>query len=182
MAIYALGDKLPRIHPSAWVHPEAVLIGEVYLGAQASVWPGAVIRADNSPIRIGARTSIQDGSVLHTQPQNPTTVGANCVIGHLVHLEGCIIEDLVLVGSNAVVLERVICRTGSLIGASAMLTAGTEVPSGAMAIGVPAKIRLNCIDPERIRINAQSYVDHVVEHRDGMRQLDLKSCLTEDIP
>src|SRR5271154_2494211 len=95
MTLYALGDDRPRIHPEAYIHPEAVLIGEVRLGSQARVWPGVVIRGDNGPIVIGARTSIQDGTVIHTQPQNPTQIGADCVIGHLVHLEGCLLEDWV---------------------------------------------------------------------------------------
>jgi len=181
MPIYALGDKRPKIHPTAWVHPSAVLIGDVRLEAQASVWPGAVLRADNSPIRVGARTSIQDGSMLHTQPINHTVVGADCVIGHLVHLEGCTIEDCVLIGSNAVVLEEVVCRSGSIVGAGAMVAIGTEVPSGALAVGVPAKIIPNKVDIERIRINAQAYIDHVDEHRAGMRELDLASCISEDL-
>ena len=138
MTLYVLGEERPWIHPEAYVHPEAVLIGEVRLGPKASVWPGAVIRADNGPIVIGARTSIQDGAVIHTQTMNQTRIGSDCVIGHLVHLEGCLLEDLVLVGSGAVVLERAVCRSASLVGAGAVVPAGTEVPAGAMALGVPA--------------------------------------------
>lgn len=177
MPIYALGDKRPQIHPTAWVHPSAVLIGDVILHEQASVWPNAVIRADNSPIEIGPRSSVQDGSVLHTQPVHHTVVGADCVIGHCVHLEGCILEDCVLVGSNAVVLDQVVCRRGSIVGAGAMVTAGTELPSGAMALGVPAKIRLDCVDINRIKINAQAYLAHVDEHRAGMREINLADCI-----
>lgn len=179
MPIYALGDKRPQIHPDAWVHPEAVLIGDVHLGAQASVWPCAVIRADNGPIRIGARTSIQDGAVLHTQHVNFTTVGEDCVIGHKVHLEGCTIEDCVLVGSNSVVLERAICRTGSLVGASAMVAAGTEVPSGALAVGVPAVIKLNRVDVNRILDGAKSYLNHLQEHKSGMVELTFEDCIKQ---
>ena len=181
MAIYSLGDKRPRIHPTAWVHPDAVLIGDVWLDEYVSIWPNVVIRADNSPVRIGARTSIQDGSVLHTQPINQTTVGADCVIGHSVHLEGCTIEPLVLIGSNAVVLERVTCRTGCLVGAGSVVKAGTEVPSRALAVGVPAKIKLDAVNPERIRSNVESYVEHLVEHRDLMQRVDLESCYREDV-
>lgn len=179
MPIYALGDKKPKIHPTAWVHPDAVLIGDVRIGPEVSIWPTVVIRADNSPIRIGARTSIQDGSMLHTQADNHTTVGKGCVIGHKVHLEGCLIEDSVLIGSNSVVLEKVVCRTGSLVGASALVTAGTEVPSGALAVGVPAKIRLDAVKLERITVNADSYVDHLIEHRNTMQEISVESCLTE---
>src|ERR1700728_40349 len=141
MTLYALRAERPRIHPHAYIHPEAVLIGEVVLGPGSSVWPGAVIRADNGPITIGARTSVQDGAVVHTQALKQTLIGDDCVIGHLVHLEGCVLEDLVLIGSGAVVLEGVICRSGSLVGAGAVVPPGMEVPSGAMALGVPARIR-----------------------------------------
>ena len=181
MPLYALGDKRPQIHPTAWVHPDAVLIGEVRVGAESSIWPKVVIRADNSPIVIGKRSSVQDGSVLHTQHENHTVIGDDCVIGHLVHLEGCTIEDCVLVGSNAVVLERVICRKGSLVAASALVSAGTEVPSAALAVGVPAKIKPNAVALERILDNAQSYVDHLIEHRDSMKEVDLESCINDQL-
>ena len=181
MPIYALGQKRPKIHPTAWVHPDAVLIGDVRLAAGVSVWPMVVMRADNSLIRIGARTSVQDGSILHTQPDNHTVVGEDCVIGHSVHLEGCTIENLVLVGSNSVVLEKVICRTGSLVGAGAVVMAGTEVPSAALAVGVPAKIRLDVVNIDRIKINVESYLDHLEEHRNSMFEVDLASCVTEEI-
>ncbi|SRR5690606_34320672 len=181
MPVYALGDKRPRIHPTAWIHPDAVLIGDVWVDEYASIWPCAVIRADNSPVRIGARTSIQDGTVIHTQPVNMTRVGADCVIGHLVHLEGCTIEDRVLVGSNAVVLERVICRSGSLVGAGAMVAAGTEVPPRALAVGVPARIKPDAVNPEMILKTAGYYLEHLAEHRDGMRQVAIDSCHREDV-
>lgn len=181
MPIYTLGNKRPRIHPKAWVHPDAVLIGDVWLDAEVSVWPNVVMRADNGPIKIGARTSIQDGSVIHTQDVHHTTVGEGCVIGHLVHLEGCYIESNVLIGSNAVVLEQAICRSGCLVGASSVVTAGMEIPSGALAVGVPAKIKLNAVDPERISLNADFYIQHLIEHRDTMQQVDVASCLTEKV-
>ena len=121
------------------------------------MWPGAVIRADNGPIAIGARTSIQDGAVIHTQAVRQTRIGDDCVIGHLVHLEGCIIEDAVLIGSGSVVLEGVICRSGSLVGAGAVVSPGTEVPAGAMALGVPARIRPGTVTRDSVRINAEAY-------------------------
>ena len=92
MPIYALGDDAPDIHPEAYVHPDAVVIGKVSIGAESTVWPGAVLRGDNGGIVIGARTSIQDGTVIHCIPTRPTIVGDDCVIGHIVHLEGCTIE------------------------------------------------------------------------------------------
>jgi carbonic anhydrase/acetyltransferase-like protein (isoleucine patch superfamily) len=178
MTLYALTDGRPRIHPDAFIHPEAVLIGEVRVGPGASVWPGVVIRADNGPIVIGARTSVQDGAVIHTQSINQTRIGDDCVIGHLAHLEGCVLEDLVLVGSGAVILERVVCRSGSLVGAGAVVAVGTEVPSGAMALGVPARIRPGTVDPESVRANAEAYSSrHVPQHRDGSHVVSLAECL-----
>jgi carbonic anhydrase/acetyltransferase-like protein (isoleucine patch superfamily) len=156
MTLYALGGERPRIHPEAYIHPEAVLIGEVLIGPGSSVWPGVVIRADNGPIVIGARTSVQDGAVIHTQLTNQTRIGADCVIGHLVHLEGCLLEDLVLVGSGAVVLEGVTCRSGSLVGAGAVVPPGTEIPSGAMALGVPARIRPGVVSQDSVKVNAEA--------------------------
>lgn len=181
MPIYALGDERARIHPSAFVHPEAVLIGEVHLGPGSSVWPCAVIRADNGPILIGARTSIQDGAVLHTQPSNRTIVGDECTIGHLAHLEGCRLEDLVLVGTGAIVLEQSVCRRGSFVASGALVPPRTEVPPGVMAIGVPAKLRHGVVTEETMRGYAEAYQRHLVQHRDGMSLVELAACLTEEV-
>ena len=93
MAIYAIDGKTPRIHPEAYVHPDAVVIGDVTIGAESTVWPGAVLRGDYGTITVGARTSVQDGTVIHATAQVSTTVGDGCVIGHLAHLEGCVLED-----------------------------------------------------------------------------------------
>jgi carbonic anhydrase/acetyltransferase-like protein (isoleucine patch superfamily) len=178
MTLYALGDERPRIHPDAYIHPEAVLIGEVRLGPGSSIWPGAVIRADNGPIVIGARTSIQDGAVIHTQTERHTRIGDDCVIGHLAHLEGCLIEDFVLIGSGAVVLEGVACRSGCLVGAGAVVSPGTEVPSGAMALGVPARIREGAVSKESVRVNAEAYSSrHLPQHRNGSHVVALEDCL-----
>ena len=173
MPIYALGDVEPTIDPTAYVHPDAVVIGNVHLGAEASIWPGAVLRGDGAPITIGARTSIQDGSVLHVTPVHPTTVGAECVVGHLVHLEGCTVEDGSLVGSGAVVLHGAVVRTGALVGAGAVVSGGVEVPSRAMALGVPAKIRPDAVDPDMmIRPGMVSYVERGAHYRKQLRRLD----------
>jgi carbonic anhydrase/acetyltransferase-like protein (isoleucine patch superfamily) len=105
MAVYALGHQVPDIHPDAYISPQAVIIGSVAIGAESSVWPGAVLRGDDGEIRIGARTSIQDGAILHTTPLQATVVGDECVMGHLAHLEGCTVHDGALVGSGSVVLH-----------------------------------------------------------------------------
>jgi carbonic anhydrase/acetyltransferase-like protein (isoleucine patch superfamily) len=178
MTLYALGELRPQIHPDAYIHPEAVLIGEVRIGPGSSVWPNAVIRADNGTIVIGARTSIQDGAVIHTQLIKQTRIGDDCVIGHLVHLEGCVIEDAVLIGSGSVVLEGAICRSGSLVGAGAVVSPGTEVPAGAMALGVPARIREGGVTAELVRMNADAYSSrHLPQHRDGSHEVSLAECL-----
>ena len=172
MPIYALGDREPAIDPTAYVHPDAVIIGDVRLGPESSIWPGAVLRGDGAPITIGARTSIQDGSVLHVTPIHPTTVGAECVIGHLVHLEGCTVEDGSLVGSGAVVLHNAVVRTEALVGAGAVVSGGVEVPSRAMALGIPAKIRPDAVEPESmIRLGMLSYVERSAHYRAQLRRL-----------
>jgi carbonic anhydrase/acetyltransferase-like protein (isoleucine patch superfamily) len=172
MAIYALGDCEPKIHPSAFVHPDATIIGDVTIGEESSIWPQAVLRGDTGWIRIGDRTSIQDGSVIHTTPHLPTSVGNDCVIGHLVHLEGCTIEDGCLVGNASVVLHNVIVRTGALIGSNAVVPNNMEVPSRAMALGVPAKLRLDCVDPDSIIFPARNYVENSRNYMRLLRRID----------
>src|SRR5687768_832153 len=121
MAIYALGDITPRIHPGAYVHPDAVVIGDVSIGDESSIWPCAVLRGDDGRVVVGDRTSIQDGAVLHTTARFPTLVGSDCVVGHLVHLEGCTIEDGALVGNGSVVLHQAVVRSGALVGSGAVV-------------------------------------------------------------
>lgn len=172
MAIYALGERVPDIDPTAYVHPMATVIGDVRIGAQATIWPGAVLRGDYGTVTIGARTSIQDGSIVHATADKATTVGADCVVGHLVHLEGCTIEDGCLVGSNSVVLHDVVVRAGALVGASALVPNGMEVPAGAMALGVPAKLRLEAVDPTMIAGAAALYVWNGQRYGTELRRLD----------
>jgi len=173
VTVYALGDRTPEIHPSAYIHPDAVVIGSVWIGPESSVWPGAVLRGDDGEIHIGARTSIQDGCVLHCAPHLPTVVGDECVIGHMVHLEGCTIENGSLVGNGAVVLHDAVVRAGSLVGSNAVVTNGMEVPSGHMALGVPAKIRPGGDDLEAgIRMGMESYVARAQRYRRELRRID----------
>ena len=172
MAIYALGSQVPDVHPDAYIAPGAVIIGSVTIGAESSVWPGAVLRGDDGEIHIGARTSIQDGAILHTTHFHPTTVGDACVIGHLAHLEGCTIHDGALVGSGSVVLHQAVVESGALVGAGAVVSGGTVVPSHAMALGIPAKIRPDAVTPEMISLGMQSYVDRAKRYREKLRRLD----------
>ncbi len=172
MPIYALGDLTPTIADDAFVHPDATIIGDVRIGSESTIWPQAVLRGDAGSITIGERTSIQDGSVIHTTEWAPTVVGSGCVIGHIVHLEGCTIEDDALVGSGSVVLHKAIVRSGALVGANAVVSGGTEVPSGAMALGVPAKIRLDAVDPAQITMGAEFYRERGKRYRAELRRLD----------
>lgn len=172
MALYALGDREPTIDPSAYIHPDAVVIGDVRIGAQSSVWPSAVLRGDDGHIIIGARTSIQDGSIIHTTAWLPTTVGDDCVIGHLVHLEGCRIESGALIGNGSIVLHDAVVRTGAVVGAGAVVPGGMEVPSGAMALGIPAKLKLDAVRPGMIEGPAESYVRRAAAYPNELRRLD----------
>jgi carbonic anhydrase/acetyltransferase-like protein (isoleucine patch superfamily) len=172
MPIYALGDVEPDIDPSAFVHPDAVVIGNVIIGAEASIWPGAVLRGDGGGvIRIGAGTSIQDNSVLHTTPEHPTIVGAGCLVGHIVHLESCTLEDGSMVGNGAIVLHRVIVRSGGIVAANAVVLNGVEVPSGAVAAGVPATIREGAARPATITEGAAAYVARAADYRRALRRI-----------
>lgn len=172
MPIYALGDRRPVVHPDAYIHPDAVIIGGVRIGAESSVWPGAVLRGDDGDIVIGERTSIQDGSVLHTTHVFPTIVGNDCVIGHIVHLEGCTIEDNALVGNGSIVMHRVIVRSGAIVGANSVLLNGTEVPAGALAVGAPAVIKEGRARAADIALGAASYVARAKIYRQELRLLD----------
>ncbi|MGA9275643.1 gamma carbonic anhydrase family protein [Ilumatobacter sp.] len=172
MAIYALGDQVPTISGDAFVHPDATIIGSVTIGSESSVWPGAVVRGDGGEIVIGDRTSVQDNAVLHTTPMWPTIVGSDCVLGHLIHLEGCTIEDHVLVGNASMVLHRCVVRTGSIVAANAVVLNGTEVPSGAIAVGTPAVIKEGRARRADIDLGSQEYVRRAAQYRSELRRLD----------
>lgn len=171
MPIYALGDVEPQISPTAYVHPDAVLIGAVTVGDEATIWPGAVLRADGLGIDIGARTSIQDGSVLHCTPQLKTVVGSDVVVGHLVHLEACTIEPFSLVGNGSIVLHRAVVRSWSLVGSGAVLPDDFEVPSGTMALGVPAKVRDRQPDRDMITSTVEIYRVRGARYRTELRRI-----------
>jgi len=169
--LYALGELEPKIDPDAFVHPEATIIGNVEIGARATIWPQTVLRGDQSRIVIGARTSVQDGAVVHCTRELETIVGADCVIGHLAHLEGCVVEDGALVGTGSVVLHRALVRTGALVGAAALVPNGMEVPTGAMALGVPAQLREGRVTRDMIEGPANEYQRNWERYCAGLRRL-----------
>ncbi len=172
MPLYALGEQEPQIDPSAFVHPDAVIIGNVTVGPESSIWPTAVLRGDRGAIFVGAQTSIQDGSVIHCTTELDTTVGDRCVVGHRVHMEGCQIEDDCLIGSGSVVLHRAVVRSGALVGAQALITNDTEVPALAMALGVPAKIYPDRVAPGAHEAAMRVYVDNAHWFNQDLRRLD----------
>ena len=173
MAIYALGDKVPVIHPQAFVHPEAVIIGDVSIGKLSSSWPCAVLRADSNRIVIGERTSIQDGAIVHCTSELPTIIGSDCTIGHNAHLEGCTVHDGALVGSGSLVLHKVVVETGALVAAGAVCTTGLHVPARALAVGVPARVKLDAADQASISYSQQTYSSNAQYYPLNMRRIDL---------
>jgi carbonic anhydrase/acetyltransferase-like protein (isoleucine patch superfamily) len=138
--IYTLDGIAPEIDPTAWVAPEAVLIGKVVIEPGANIWFGAMIRGDNEEIRVGAGSNVQENSVLHTDMGFPLVIGANCTIGHKAMLHGCTIGDGTLVGMGATILNGARIGKGCLIGACALVTEGKEIPDGSLVMGAPGKV------------------------------------------
>jgi carbonic anhydrase/acetyltransferase-like protein (isoleucine patch superfamily) len=169
--IYELGERSPQIHPDAFVHPDAVVIGDVRIGAESSIWPGAVLRGDYGTIIIGERTSIQDGAVVHAVAEFPTIVGSDCVVGHIAHLEGCVIHDRALVGSGSVVLHLAHVHSGATVAAGCVVTNKFDVPANSLAVGVPATIKLNASNEDRITISAAVYVENARRYKTDLRQI-----------
>jgi len=171
MPIYALGELVPVIAPSAYIHPDAVLIGDIHIGAGASVWPMAVLRGDSAAIRIGRATSVQDGVVIHTSEGLPTVLGDRVTIGHLAHLEGCTVADDALIGVGSVVLHRARIGRGALVGAGAVVTPDTVVPDLAMALGVPARVKADAVRPGAFDANVKAYAEFTERYPGQMRRL-----------
>ncbi len=171
MALYALGELTPTIHPSAFVHPDAVIIGDVTVGAESSVWPTTVLRGDTGRVIVGEQSSVQDGTVVHCTEEFDTIIGNRCVIGHRAHLEGCTIEDDSLVGSGSVVLHRAIVRSGALVAAQALLPPGIEVPGRAVAMGVPARIKPDAVPDGMIAASARTYVANAHRYNADLRRI-----------
>jgi len=139
--IIELDGVAPRIAEDAFIAPTAVLIGDVEVAAGASVWFGAVLRGDNSAIRIGEGSNVQDNCVIHCAKDLPTIVGANVTVGHMAMLEGCEIGDGSLIGMGAIVLQRASVGSGSLVAAGAVVGEGVQIPPGVLAAGVPARVK-----------------------------------------
>lgn len=172
MAVYALGDQVPTIHPEAYIHPDAVVIGSVTIGARSSVWPTAVLRGDDGEIVVGEETSIQDGSILHTTPVWATRLGDRVTVGHNAHLEACTVEDRALVGSGSIVLHNAVVGREAIVGAGAFVGNNKVVPPLALALGVPAAIKEGAVEPGHFDYGVDSYVRRAERFRSELRRLD----------
>lgn len=167
MSLYRFGDKSPRLGDDAWVAPSASVIGDVRLGAGASVWWNAVLRGDSDTLTIGAGTNIQDGSVLHADEGVPLNVGANVTVGHMAMLHGCTVEDNVLIGIKAVVLNKAVIGRDSLVGANSLVPEGKVIPERSLVIGSPGKVVRQLTDAEvaHLRQAAAHYIANAARFR-----------------
>jgi carbonic anhydrase/acetyltransferase-like protein (isoleucine patch superfamily) len=174
MPLYEIAGHSPRIAPDAWVAPSADLIGDVRLGALASVWFGAVIRADNTPILVGARSNIQEGCMLHSDPGVPLTIGEEVTVGHHAILHGCMIGDRTLIGMGAIVLNRAVIGEDCLVGAGALVTEGKEFPPGHLIVGSPARAVRPLDEAARaaLRMSAGLYAAKQREFAAGLKRVD----------
>ncbi len=173
MPCYALGDLTPQLDPTAYAAPGSTLIGAATLEAHSSIWPGAVVRADNEPIHIGEGSNIQENAVLHVDPGCPLRVGRNVTIGHQAMLHGCTIEDGCLIGIQAIVLNHAVIGRHSLVGAGALVTEGKVFPERSLIIGSPAKAVRTLSDEEVAGLarSAQSYRDRAALFRRALREI-----------
>jgi carbonic anhydrase/acetyltransferase-like protein (isoleucine patch superfamily) len=171
MSLYQLDGIAPELAPDAWVAPGAQLSGRVVLEAGASVWFNAVLRGDNEPITIGRGSNIQDGCVCHTDMGYPLEVGADCTVGHLAILHGCVVGDETLVGMGATVLTGAVIGRNVLIGAGALVTEGKRIPDGVLVIGRPGKVsrELTADEIEGLRRSAAGYRANAARFRAGLR-------------
>lgn len=171
--IYALDDIAPQIDPTAWVAPDANVIGKIVLEAGSSVWFSATLRGDNEEIRLGANSNIQENCVLHTDMGYPLVIGANCTIGHKAMLHGCTIGEGSLIGMGATILNGAKIGRGCLIGAGALVTEGKEIPDGSLVMGAPGKVvrTLDAAAQARLIQSAASYRDNARRFRAGLKVL-----------
>ncbi|RMG97822.1 MAG: gamma carbonic anhydrase family protein [Deltaproteobacteria bacterium] len=168
MPIEPYGDHHPKIHPDAFVHPSAVVIGKVTIGARSSIWPCAVLRGDDGVIEIGEETSIQDGTVIHmTEGQSNTIIGNRVTVGHAVTLHGCTIGDGALVGIGAIVLDNAVVEPGAFVAAGTLVPPGKVVPAGKVAMGNPFRIVRDLAERDRawLSFSHETYVRRAAEYK-----------------
>lgn len=166
--IERFGSLAPLVHPEAWVHPSAHLLGDVKLAARASVWPTVVLRGDQGAVVIGEDTNLQDGTIAHgTGGVSVVTIGARCTVGHRALLHGCVVEDDVLVGMGSILLDNCHIESWCVIGAGALVRSGMHVPTGSLVLGTPGRIvrTLTEADRERIRHGCAEYLRLAATYR-----------------
>jgi len=172
--LYSIFGKSPVVAEDAWVAPSADLIGDVHLGSGASIWFGAVVRADNTPIVIGRGGNVQDGCVLHSDPGFACTIGEGCTVGHHAVLHGCTIGDRTLVGMGATILNGAVIGEDCLIGAGALITEGKHFPAGHMILGSPARAIRPLDDQAKAMLKASSdlYAHKQAEYAADLKPID----------
>lgn len=162
----AIGGATPKVAANAWIAPSAVLVGDVVVHGRASIWYGAVLRADRTQIVIGEGSNLQDNCVVHGDPGYPTTIGERVSVGHGAVVHGCSVEDECLIGMSATIMNGAHIGRGSIIAAGTVVLAGATVPPGSLVTGVPGSVRRKTTDADRsgILANARHYVDLAAEH------------------
>lgn len=163
------GEAVIHIHPTSYVAPGAVVLGDVTLGAHASIWYGCVLRGDMAPIVVGERSNVQDGTIVHVDAGKPARIGARVGIGHRAVIHGCTIEDDCLIGMGSILLNDVRVGSGSVVAAGAVVTEGTQVPPNSLVMGVPGRVArpVDAALRERIRQTWEHYVAQAERHRAG---------------
>lgn len=176
MPVYSLEGRSPSLPPEGayWIAPTACVIGDVTLEADVGVWFGAVLRGDNAPIVVGARSNIQEGCTFHTDVGFPLRVGEDCTVGHNAILHGCMVGDGSLVGMSSVILDGAKIGRGCLVGARALVTEGKEFPDHSLIVGSPAKVvrTLDTQSIDALRASAKQYVDNWRRFAAGLKRID----------
>ena len=172
MPLYEIDGFVPQLGDDAWAAPSADLIGDVRLSARASVWFGAVLRADNTPIVLGEETNFQDGAVGHSDPGVPLTIGARVTVGHQAILHGCTVSDDCLVGMGARVLNGAFLGPECLVGANALITEGKRFEDGGLIVGAPARLIRPLTDQEKaaLRLSAAHYAEKAARYAVGLKE------------
>ena len=168
--IWRLDDLVPEVDPTAWVAPDANVVGLVRLAAGSSVWFGATLRGDGEPIEIGEGSNLQEQVVCHADPGFPCRVGANVTVGHKAMLHGCTVEDGALIGMGATVLNGAVIGAGSLVGAGALVTEGKVIAPGSLVMGAPGRVvrALDAAAREGLVRSARHYQANAARFRDGL--------------
>jgi carbonic anhydrase/acetyltransferase-like protein (isoleucine patch superfamily) len=173
MAVYSLDEYVPELGNKAWVADSAQVVGNVVLASEVSVWFNAVLRGDNEPIVVGARTNIQDGTVLHTDEGVPLTIGEDVSVGHMAMLHGCTVGDGSLIGMHATILNRAVIGKHCLIGAKTLIPEGKVIPDRSLVVGTPGRIirELSDEEVERLKAGAAHYVENAERFRASLKKV-----------